>query len=139
MPFPRVIPHSDGAGMVKSVGEGVDPARVGRRVWVHGAQWRLCACAPRGRGTRESEELGKVGRRMSSTTIEGLAFHFTVFGMDSAEARRRAEAVVSAVEGTLITAHALRSLSPFESMLAVLVDKANMLTVGAPKSVPASH
>jgi NADPH2:quinone reductase len=38
MPFPRVIPHSDGAGTVESVGEGVDPARVGQRVWVFGAQ-----------------------------------------------------------------------------------------------------
>jgi NADPH2:quinone reductase len=38
MPFPRVIPHSDGAGVVEAVGEGVDPARVGRRVWVYGAQ-----------------------------------------------------------------------------------------------------
>ena len=38
MPFPRVIPHSDGAGVVESVGEGVDPGRVGRRVWVYGAQ-----------------------------------------------------------------------------------------------------
>ena len=38
MPFPRVIPHSDGAGVVESAGEGVDPARVGRRVWVYGAQ-----------------------------------------------------------------------------------------------------
>lgn len=38
MPFPRVIPHSDGAGVVESVGEGVDPARVGQRVWVFGAQ-----------------------------------------------------------------------------------------------------
>jgi NADPH:quinone reductase len=38
MPFPRVIPHSDGAGLIESVGEGVDPARVGRRVWVFGAQ-----------------------------------------------------------------------------------------------------
>jgi NADPH2:quinone reductase len=38
MPFPRVIPHSDGAGVVESVGEGVDPVRVGRRVWVFGAQ-----------------------------------------------------------------------------------------------------
>jgi NADPH2:quinone reductase len=38
MSFPRVIPHSDGAGVVDSVGEGVDPARVGRRVWVFGAQ-----------------------------------------------------------------------------------------------------
>jgi NADPH:quinone reductase len=38
MPFPRVIPHSDGAGVIDSVGEGVDPARIGRRVWLFGAQ-----------------------------------------------------------------------------------------------------
>jgi NADPH2:quinone reductase len=38
MPYPRVIPHSDGAGVIDSVGEGVDLARVGRRVWVFGAQ-----------------------------------------------------------------------------------------------------
>ena len=38
MPFPRVIPHSDGAGVVESVGEGADATRVGRRVWVYGAQ-----------------------------------------------------------------------------------------------------
>jgi NADPH2:quinone reductase len=38
MPFPRVIPHSDGAGVVDAVGERVDPARIGRRVWLHGAQ-----------------------------------------------------------------------------------------------------
>jgi len=38
MPFPRVIPHSDGAGVVESAGREVDPARVGRRAWVYGAQ-----------------------------------------------------------------------------------------------------
>lgn len=38
MPFPRVVPHSDGAGVVDAVGDGVDPARTGRRVWVWGAQ-----------------------------------------------------------------------------------------------------
>ena len=38
MPFPRVIPHSDGAGVIESVGEGVDRSRVGERVWVFGAQ-----------------------------------------------------------------------------------------------------
>src|SRR4051794_29499506 len=38
MPFPRVIPHSDAAGVIESVGEGVDPRRVGERVWVFGAQ-----------------------------------------------------------------------------------------------------
>ena len=38
MPYPRVIPHSDGAGLVDQVGSGVDPARIGHRVWVYNAQ-----------------------------------------------------------------------------------------------------
>src|SRR3954470_7306037 len=38
LPFPRIVPHSDGAGTIDAVGHGVDPGRVGRRVWVHGAQ-----------------------------------------------------------------------------------------------------
>jgi NADPH2:quinone reductase len=38
--FPRVIPHSDGAGEIDAVGEGVSPARVGERVWIWNGQWR---------------------------------------------------------------------------------------------------
>src|SRR3954453_17828632 len=38
MPYPRVIPHSDGAGVIDAAGAGVDPARTGERVWVYGAQ-----------------------------------------------------------------------------------------------------
>ncbi|MDF2265178.1 NADPH:quinone reductase [Streptomyces coacervatus] len=38
MPYPRVIPHSDAAGVVDAVGDGVDTHRIGQRVWVYGAQ-----------------------------------------------------------------------------------------------------
>lgn len=38
MPFPRVVPHSDGAGRIDAVGAGVEPGRLGERVWVFGAQ-----------------------------------------------------------------------------------------------------
>jgi D-arabinose 1-dehydrogenase-like Zn-dependent alcohol dehydrogenase len=38
MPYPRVIPHSDGAGTIDRVGEGVPASRVGERVWCYGAQ-----------------------------------------------------------------------------------------------------
>jgi NADPH2:quinone reductase len=38
MPYPRVIPHSDGSGNVDAVGEDVSPELVGRRVWCYGAQ-----------------------------------------------------------------------------------------------------
>jgi NADPH2:quinone reductase len=38
--FPRVIPHSDGAGVVDAVGDGVPSARIGERVWTWNAQWK---------------------------------------------------------------------------------------------------
>lgn len=39
MPFPRVIPHSDGAGVIDAVGAGVSASRVGERVWIWNAAW----------------------------------------------------------------------------------------------------
>ena len=38
--FPRITPHSDGAGRIIAVGTGVDPARIGQRVWVWNAAWQ---------------------------------------------------------------------------------------------------
>ena len=37
---PRIIPHSDGAGIVEAVGRGVSNARVGERVWIWNGQWK---------------------------------------------------------------------------------------------------
>lgn len=59
MPYPRVIPHSDGMGVVDAVGEGVPALRVGERVWLwnaargrpHGTacEW---LCLPEGQAVR---------------------------------------------------------------------------------------
>jgi NADPH2:quinone reductase len=38
MPYPRIIPHSDGAGHVDRVGAGISADWIGRRVWCYGAQ-----------------------------------------------------------------------------------------------------
>src|ERR1700758_501574 len=38
MPYPRVIPHSDGAGQVGQAGDGVSPEWLGKSVWCYGAQ-----------------------------------------------------------------------------------------------------
>lgn len=35
----RIVPNSDGAGVVDRIGSGVDPARTGQRVWVYNGQW----------------------------------------------------------------------------------------------------
>jgi NADPH2:quinone reductase len=38
MPFPRIVPHQDGAGIIDRVGPGVPPGRIGERVWIYEAQ-----------------------------------------------------------------------------------------------------
>lgn len=39
LPFPRIVPHSDGMGIVDAVGAGVARERIGQRVWVWNAAW----------------------------------------------------------------------------------------------------
>lgn len=39
MPFPRVVPHSDGMGVIDAVGLEVASDRVGQRVWIWNAGW----------------------------------------------------------------------------------------------------
>jgi NADPH2:quinone reductase len=39
MPFPRVIPHSDGMGVIDILGAGVAASRLGQRVWTWNAAW----------------------------------------------------------------------------------------------------
>jgi NADPH2:quinone reductase len=38
--FPRVIPQSDGAGEIDTVGEGVAASRIGERVWTWNGAWK---------------------------------------------------------------------------------------------------
>src|SRR3954449_11022746 len=85
MPHPRVIPHSDGAGVVDAVGDGVDRVRVGERVWVYGAQsYRAFGTAaqltvvPADQAVALSDEVGEeVGACLG---IPGITAHRAVFG-----------------------------------------------------------
>jgi len=38
--YPYVIPHSDGAGVIESIGSGIDSKRIGERVWTWNAAWK---------------------------------------------------------------------------------------------------
>jgi NADPH:quinone reductase len=40
LPFPEIVPNQDGAGTIDAVGDGVDSARVGERVWLWEATWQ---------------------------------------------------------------------------------------------------
>jgi NADPH:quinone reductase len=39
--FEFQVPNQDGSGTIEAVGDGVDPARIGQRVWVYFAEWQL--------------------------------------------------------------------------------------------------
>lgn len=39
LPYPQIVPHSDGAGVIDAVGEGVSVRRVGERVWIWNGAW----------------------------------------------------------------------------------------------------
>ena len=38
--FPQIVPHSDGAGIIDQVGDGVPENRIGERVWIYCGQWQ---------------------------------------------------------------------------------------------------
>jgi NADPH2:quinone reductase len=40
LPYEQVVPHSDGAGVVDAIGDGVSQERIGQRVWVWNGQWQ---------------------------------------------------------------------------------------------------
>lgn len=39
-PFPLIVPHSDGAGVIRAVGAGVSKDRIGQAVWIWNGQWQ---------------------------------------------------------------------------------------------------
>ena len=38
--FPLITPHSDGSGVIVAVGDEIDVARIGERVWIWNGQWQ---------------------------------------------------------------------------------------------------
>ncbi|MGW3408789.1 NADPH:quinone reductase [Streptomyces sp. NPDC000888] len=92
MPYPRVVPHSDAAGAIDAVGEGVDARRVGQRVWTYGAQsYRAFGTAaqytvvPDQQAVRLPDHLGdELG---ASLGIPGITAHRAVFADGPVEGR----------------------------------------------------
>ena len=62
----RVIPDSDGAGVIDRVGAGVDSSRIGQRVWVYNGQWE------RPHGT--SAQFITLSSALAPPLLEGLSY-----------------------------------------------------------------
>lgn len=83
--FAQVIPHSDGAGVIEAVGDGVDPARVGQRVWIWNGQWQRAFGTAAQSITLPQEQAVSMPDGMSFETgailgIPGLTAAEAVFG-----------------------------------------------------------
>jgi NADPH2:quinone reductase len=63
---PAVVPNQDGAGTIDAVGEGVDPSRVGERVWLWEAAWQ------RADGT--AQEFVVLPERQAVRLADGVSF-----------------------------------------------------------------
>jgi NADPH2:quinone reductase len=66
MPFPRMIPHQDGAGVIDKVGAGIPQARIGERVWIYEAQ--------RGRAFGTAAEYATVPAENAVSLPDGASF-----------------------------------------------------------------
>jgi len=66
MPFPRIIPHQDGAGVIDAVGAGVPESRIGEWVWIYEAQ--------RGRAFGTAAEYVSIPGGNAVRLPEGVSF-----------------------------------------------------------------
>lgn len=66
MPYPLIVPHQDGAGVIDAVGPGVAASRVGERVWIYEAQ--------RGRAFGTAAELVVIPAEQAIRLPEGFNF-----------------------------------------------------------------
>ncbi len=84
-PFEVIVPHSDGAGVIEAVGDGVDADWIGQRVWIWNGQWQrpmgTCAeyiCVPAEQAVALPDSVSLEDGAVLG--IPGLTAAQTVFG-----------------------------------------------------------
>ncbi|WP_170368864.1 NADPH:quinone reductase [Ruegeria arenilitoris] len=83
-PFPVIVPHSDGSGVISAVGPGVPDSRVGQRVWIWNGQWGRAFGTAATQITLPSEQAVHLPDTVALQTgtvlgIPGLTASHTVF------------------------------------------------------------
>jgi NADPH:quinone reductase len=111
MAFPRIVPHSDGAGIVEAVGAGADPSRLGRRVWVYGAQ----SYRPFGTAAQVTVVPAALAVDLPGTVADELGACLGIPGITA----HRAVFADGPVEGQTVLVHGVRgSVSALAAQLA---------------------
>ncbi len=97
MPYPRVVPHSDAAGVIDEVGDGIDAHRVGERVWVYGAQ----SCRPFGTAAQYTVVPDQQAVRLPDHLIDELGASLGIPGITA----HRAVFADGPVDGRIVLVH----------------------------------
>ncbi|MBI6629701.1 NADPH:quinone reductase [Pontibaca salina] len=85
LPYPAIIPHSDGAGVISAIGAGVSRDRLGQRVWIWNGQWQRAFGTAAQQITLPAEQAVALPDGVDMETgatlgIPGLTACHTVFG-----------------------------------------------------------
>jgi NADPH2:quinone reductase len=124
MPFPRVVPHQDGAGVIDRVGPGVDAARLGERVWIYEAQWQR----PSGTGA----QLVCVRSTNAVALPEGVSFEEgACLGIPAMTAHECVSGEGSVAGKTVLVSGAAGAVGYFAVQLARLGGARVLATVGS--------
>jgi NADPH:quinone reductase len=122
MAFPRIVPHSDGAGVIEAAGPGADPARVGRRVWVYGAQ----SYRPFGTAAQTTVVPESLAVDLPDAVSDELGACFGIPGITA----HRAVFADGPVRGQVVLVHGVRgSVSSLAAQLARWADATVIGTV----------
>ncbi len=124
--FDFVVPHSDGAGTIEAVGEGVDAARVGERVWIWNGQWQ------RQFGT--SAEYISVPEFQAVQLADGIDFETAAcFGIPGLTAAHSLNLLQRDPTETVLVTGAASAVGHYVTQMAVLMGRKVIGTASAGK------
>jgi NADPH:quinone reductase len=124
--WPRVIPDSDGAGVIDQVGDGVPKARIGERVWVWNGQWK------RAFGT--AAEYIALPRAQAVKLPDKVSFEASVcLGIPAMTAHHAITLSHAAKGTTLLVAGGAGSVSQYVIQFAKMAGATVLTTVSSPE------
>lgn len=126
----RIVPHSDGAGVIDMVGDGVPSSRIGQRVWIWNGQWqRPTGTAAEYIALRQEQAVPLP----ANTDFEAAA----CFGIPALTAWQAVHLLGDIAGKTVLVIGASSAVGHYVAQLAVLAGAKVVGTVGS--AVKAAH
>ena len=130
--FPRVIPQSDGAGVIDQVGDSVPKARLGERVWLWNGQWK------RPFGT--AAEYIVVPSAQAVTLPNRVSFEEgACLGIPAMTAYHAVTLVPAEKGGTLLVSGGAGAVSQYVIQFAKMAGASVLTTVSSPEKAKAAQ